>query len=83
MSLIWRSGNRLRKHQGFTLMELLVAMVLAALLSLTAFTFLQQTWSSHHHLVESYWRSSSVLLDHIRSAHPYGLDKRRRINPTF
>lgn len=57
--------------RGFTLMELMVAMVLASIFTLTALTFLKETWYAHHVLLESYQKGSSALLYEMRRAHPY------------
>jgi len=67
--------------RGFTLMELLIAMVLAGLLTGTALAFWQGTHSTHHHLVKTYLLDIETLIDEMRQVHPYGPDRRRRNLP--
>lgn len=64
--------------RGFTLMELLVSMFLASLLTLSALTFLGNAWSTHHRLLVSCQQNSSGLLENIRRVHPYQHPDARR-----
>lgn len=63
--------------KGFTMMELLVAVVLAGFLTASAFAFLGRTQSNFHQFISSYQRESSALLEEIRQVHPYQQKKRR------
>lgn len=56
---------------GFTLMELLVALAAASVLSLSALQLYGLYYASTFRLIQNYHRESSLLLQRVNESFPY------------
>lgn len=70
-------SSRRPQGAGFTLMELMIAMAAASVISLSAFLFYGQYHRTVLYLQKEYSRDSSELIRQMKNLNPYGRQGRR------